>query len=47
MKIHFSYLISKVSFLKNDMHDALHLTIFDQFRKNVEEIHLKTSEDFR
>ena len=25
------------------MHDTLHLIIFDQFRKDVEDAHLKTS----
>ena len=29
------------------MHDASHLTVFNQFRKNVENAHLKTSEDFQ
>ena len=29
------------------MHDASHLTIFNQFRKNVENVYLKTSKDFR
>ena len=47
MKIRFSHLISKISFLKDDTHDASHLTIFNQFRKDVENVHLKILKDFR
>ena len=32
--------------LKNNTHDASHLTIFDKFCKNVEDVYLKTSKDF-
>ena len=47
MKIYFFHSISKVSFLKNDTHDASHLAISDRFHKNVENVHLRTSKDFR
>ena len=47
MKIRFFHLISKVLSLKDDTHDASHLTIFDRFRKNVENAYLKTSENFQ
>ena len=46
MKIYSFHLISKVLFSKDDTHDASYLTIFDQFRKNVKDVHLKTSENF-
>ena len=46
MKIYFFYSISKVLFSKGDTHDASHLTIFNQFRKDVEDVYLKTSRDF-
>ena len=46
MKICFFYSILKISFSKDDTHNALHLTIFDRFRKDVKDVHLKTSKDF-
>ena len=47
MRIRFSHSISKVSFSKSDTHDVSHLTVLDRFRKNVEDVHLRTSEDLR
>ena len=45
MKIYYFHLTFQIVIRENDTHNASHLTIFNQFRKNVENIHLKTSED--
>ena len=45
MKIRCFHLISRVAVQKDDTYDASHLTISDRIRKNVKNVHLKTSED--
>ena len=45
MKICFFHSTLKILFSKDDMHDVSHLTISDQFRKNVENVHLRISEN--
>ena len=45
MKTRCFHLTFRVAVRENDTHDALHLTIFNRFRKNVEDAHLKTSKD--
>ena len=46
MKTRCSHLISRIAVRENDTHDALHLTVFDRFRRNVKDAHLKTLKDF-
>ena len=46
MKIHYFYLIFRVAAQKDNTHDTLHLIIFNRFRKNVQNTHLKTLKDF-
>ena len=46
MKIYCFHLISQVVVSKNNTHDASHLTVFNRFRKNVENAYLRISEDF-
>ena len=47
MKIYFFHLILKVLFLKDNTHDALHLTTFNQFRKNIKNVYLRTLKNFQ
>ena len=47
MKIRCFQLILKDLFQKNDMHNVLHLTVFNRFRKNIKDVYLKILKDFR
>ena len=46
MKIYYFHLTFRVAAQKDDMYNTLHLTVSDRSRKNVKNIHLKTSENF-
>ena len=46
MEIYCFYSISQTLISENNMFNALHLIIFNQFCKNIEDAYLKTSKDF-